>query len=115
MKSVKDAVKSKIKSQHSLFDSLEDPEVQVVLVAVKEASVVAEDQPPRIAGPLDVVQLNVVLVPTVTLITDIFPSGPESTATLVQTAVNLRQSFFCENTSRRVQEWKFHSWYLKAF
>lgn len=76
--------------RHSLLDSLEDPEVQVVLVAVEEAAVVAEDQPPGVAAPLDVVQLNVVLVPTVTLITHIFPSGPESTAALVQTAVNLK-------------------------
>lgn len=76
--------------RHSLFDSLEDPEVQVVLVAVEEAAVVAEDQPPGVAAPLDVFQLNVVLVPTVTLITHIFPSGPESTAALVQTAMNLK-------------------------
>lgn len=50
----------------------------------------AEHQPPGVAAPLDVVQMNVVGVPTVTLITDIFPSGPESTAALVQTAVNLK-------------------------
>lgn len=76
--------------RHSLFDSLEYPEIQVVLVAVEEAAVVAEDQPSGVAAPLDVVQLNVVLVPTVTLITHIFPSGPESTAVLVQTAMDLK-------------------------
>lgn len=62
----------------------------------------AEDQPPGVAAPPDVVQLNVVLVPTVTLITDIFPSGPESAAALVQAPVNLRQGFFCENARVKV-------------
>lgn len=74
---------------NSLPDSLEEPEVQVVLVAVEEAPVVGEDQPSGVVAPADVFQLDAVLVPTGPLVTHVFPSGPEATAALVQSAVNL--------------------------
>lgn len=54
-----------------------------------------EDQVPGVVTPLNVLQLYVVLVPTLSmeaeLHTHIFLPGPESTAALVQTVVNLKK------------------------
>lgn len=79
-----------------LFDSFQEPEVQVVLVAVKEPLVVGEDQVSRIVTSVDdVCQLYLVLVPTFSMVaefhTRILLPGPESTTALIQTVVNLKK------------------------
>lgn len=78
-----------------LFDSFQEPEVQVVLVAVEEPLVVGEDQVSGVVAPVDVFQLYVVLVPTFSveaeLHTHVLLPGLESTAALVQTVVNLKK------------------------
>ena len=77
-----------------LFDSFQEPEVQVVLIAVEEAFVVGEHQVSGVVSPVDdVCQLYVFLVPTLSieaqLHTHILLSGPEATAALIKTVVNL--------------------------
>lgn len=82
-----------------LFDSFQEPEVQVVLIAVEEPLVVGEDQ---VSGVVilvdDVCQLYVVWVPTLSVVaefhTHILLPGPESTATLIQTVVNLKGNVY---------------------
>lgn len=79
----------------SLFDSLQEPEVQVVLVAVEEALVVCKEQMSWIVTPVDVFQLYVVRIPTLGVgakpQAHILVPGLESTAALIQTVVNLKE------------------------
>lgn len=94
-----------------LLDSFQEPEVQVVLIAVEEALVVGEDQVPWVVTPVDDVrQLYVVLVPAIGVVaefhTHIHPPGPEPTAALIQPVVNLKRenawSWCVKNRSRLV-------------
>lgn len=77
-----------------LFNSFQESEVQVVLVAIKETFVVGEDKVSGIVAPPDAFQLNVVLVPTFStgakLHAQIFMPWLEATATGIQTVINLR-------------------------
>lgn len=77
-----------------LFYSFQESEVQVVLVAIKETFVVGEGKVSGIVAPPDAFQLNVVLLPTFSmgakLHTQILRPWPESTATGIQTVMNLR-------------------------
>lgn len=77
-----------------LFYSFQESEVQVVLVAIKETFVVGEDKVSGIVAPPDAFQLNVVLVPTFSMgakpHAQILMPWPESTATGIQTVMNLR-------------------------
>lgn len=80
-----------------LLDSLQEPEVQVVLVAIKEALVVGEDQASGVVAPVDdICQLNKVLVSTLGLVaradTYVHLPGPEPTAALIQAVVNLEKT-----------------------
>lgn len=80
---------------NSLGDSLQQPEVQVVLVAVEEALVVGEDQVPGVVTPVDDVgQLYAVGVTAVGAVSEvrahIFPPGPEPAAAPIQAVVNLK-------------------------
>lgn len=75
-----------------LFNSFQEPEVQVVLIAVEEPLVVGKDQVSGVVAPVDdVCQLYVGLVPTFSVVfhTHILLPGPESTAARIQTVVNL--------------------------
>lgn len=79
-----------------LFDSFQEPEVQVVFVAVEEPLVAGEDQVSGVVGPVDdVCQLYVVLVRTIGVVaelhTHVLLPGPESTAALIHTVVNLQR------------------------
>lgn len=79
-----------------LFDSLQQPEVQVVLVAVEEPLVVGEDQVSGVVTPVDDGgQLYVVLVPAFGAMAElhahVLPPGPESTAARIQAVVNLEE------------------------
>lgn len=79
---------------HLLFYSFQEFEVQVVLVAIKETFVVGEDKVSGIVAPPDAFQPNVVLVPTFSMgaspHAQILMPWPESTATRIQTVMNLR-------------------------
>lgn len=82
---------------NSLFDSLQEPEVQVVLVAVEEALVAGEDQVSGVVAPVDDVgQLDVVLVPTPGVQPErhtlILLTRPEAAAALIQTTVDLEKT-----------------------
>lgn len=77
-----------------LFYSFQESEVQVVFVAIKETFVVGEDKVSKIVALPDAFQLSVVLVPTFSMgakpHTQILMPWPKSTATGVQTVMNLR-------------------------
>lgn len=77
-----------------LFDSFQESEVQIVLIAIKESFVVGEDKVSGIVAPPDAFQLNVGLVPTFSagakLHAHIFVPRLESTAAGIQTVMDLR-------------------------
>lgn len=77
-----------------LCDSFQESEVQIVLVAIKESSVVGEDEVSGVVAPPDAFQLNVALVPTFRMEAKrhahIFMPRLESTAAGIQTVMNLR-------------------------